>query len=325
MVIDPPWGGPQYSNKTVIRDLPLGKMALADLVLTLRSHCDLVALRLPLNYDVNALAQLVVLASPPPSFSETPFSLINTRVSSPASSLHEDWVKLSPARPHREDRDGGAAAMTSTHLSSSGQPERGDCVTEGRVMFPMSIRAGDASLSSSSFSMHSSSAEPGHVGHATSVSNVTYLEACTPQERPLPFRIMLDVSQFLIVCFPPRRESRLHFGLHMLDRVIARLNAWNIGHGRQHHPAFFDWEKQRWIPLSRWRGCRESTGRGVGECVVNVNLNEAEEEERLGQEVERAKYVGGEEGEEEEEGVDNNEELEVTLGADDEEEEEDDD
>jgi hypothetical protein len=34
------------------------------------------------------------------------------------------------------------------------------------------------------------------------------------------------------------------------------LNAWNAAHGLEHHPRFFDWEKDAWVPLSRWHGAR---------------------------------------------------------------------
>jgi hypothetical protein len=38
--------------------------------------------------------------------------------------------------------------------------------------------------------------------------------------------------------------------------LVGVLNAWNAAHGLEHHPRFFDWEKDAWVPLSRWHGAR---------------------------------------------------------------------
>lgn len=38
----------------------------------------------------------------------------------------------------------------------------------------------------------------------------------------------------------------------LVDAVVT----WNAAHGGEHHPRFFDWEKDAWVPLSRWHGAR---------------------------------------------------------------------
>lgn len=45
------------------------------------------------------------------------------------------------------------------------------------------------------------------------------------------------------------------FRLRHLDSIVDALCNWD-GQGRPHHTAFFDWESNRWIPLSRWKGCQ---------------------------------------------------------------------
>ncbi len=159
-MIDPPWGGPQYSAAASIDDLPMGDISLALLLDLLRDHCDIVALRLPLNFNIDKLSHGLVHPS-----------TASTRGESPG----DEWVKLS---------------------------------------------IGDEAA-----------------------------------ERALPFCVDFDVSRFFVVCFPPRPDSRVRLGTWTLDAMIANMNTWNGGLGRQHHPRFYDWEKDRWIPLSRWRGC----------------------------------------------------------------------
>jgi hypothetical protein len=182
VVIDPPWGGPQYSS-AVLPDLFMGETSLTELALQLRHHCDLVCVRLPLNYNADELVDRLLsaglafstVASPPAPDAVSP-SLGGS------ANMHEDWVRLAPSR-----------------------------------------RPGPADSDSDS-------------------------------NRPFIYRVDFDVSRLLIVCYPARARSRVRFSLGNLDAVIAAANAWNVSHGKQHHPAFFDWDKRRWVPLSRWHG-----------------------------------------------------------------------
>ena len=94
-----------------------------------------------------------------------------------------------------------------------------------------------------------------------------------PNERPLPFRLRLGhKATLLVVCFQATRArvhgiassegaragagSRLRFGLHNLDALVAALVGFDRAWACEHHPAFFDWEAQRWIRLKDWKGCK---------------------------------------------------------------------
>eukprot|EP00928_Gymnodinium_smaydae_P017051 TRINITY_DN16493_c0_g1_i1.p1 TRINITY_DN16493_c0_g1~~TRINITY_DN16493_c0_g1_i1.p1 ORF type:complete len:479 (+),score=52.42 TRINITY_DN16493_c0_g1_i1:55-1491(+) len=104
------------------------------------------------------------------------------------------------------------------------------------------------------------------------------------EDRPLVFRAVLGESALLGVACPPRDETnpalsetvdgkqytQLQFGLAKLDRIVANLLLWDEQWGglawsgsdggrRRGHgctTAFFDWDKDRWIKLSLWKGCR---------------------------------------------------------------------
>lgn len=54
------------------------------------------------------------------------------------------------------------------------------------------------------------------------------------------------------------------FRLGHLDALIEALRAWDGDAGRRHHTAFFDWEAERWVPLSRWKGCKPGLRRDAG-------------------------------------------------------------
>jgi hypothetical protein len=218
VVLDPPWGGPQYSAVAVIDDLPLGDWTLLDLTSSLRGYCDIIAIRLPLNYNIDRLAHHLVTQRP-----QDPPSPFDTRASSPAGGTQDgDWVALSPA-PNRLGRV--QSALSDSSLLPPAVPAPAPAALQRHALVPYG--AGEL-------------------------------------ERPLPFKIMYDVSQLLVVCFPPRPSSRMAFGLSVLDSVIAAVNDWNVHHGRQHHPSFYDWEKSRWIQLSRWRGCVDVVDSAAG-------------------------------------------------------------
>ena len=90
-------------------------------------------------------------------------------------------------------------------------------------------------------------------------------------DRPLPFTAEFGTRVLLLCLFPPgpsgsgaelegsRREAaaaRFAFPTRLLDSLVAGLRAWDEQHARQHRPRFFDWEKQRWIAVSRWLGAK---------------------------------------------------------------------
>eukprot|EP00928_Gymnodinium_smaydae_P070127 TRINITY_DN54052_c0_g1_i1.p1 TRINITY_DN54052_c0_g1~~TRINITY_DN54052_c0_g1_i1.p1 ORF type:complete len:455 (+),score=37.77 TRINITY_DN54052_c0_g1_i1:55-1419(+) len=83
-------------------------------------------------------------------------------------------------------------------------------------------------------------------------------------ERPMPFRLELgDCGILFMICLCSRGEScaasrnpSVGFRLSDLDGLVFALQAWDGERGSRHHAAFFDWEASRWIPLSRWRGCK---------------------------------------------------------------------
>jgi len=84
-------------------------------------------------------------------------------------------------------------------------------------------------------------------------------------ERAFPFVIEFGKTTLLLIAFPrdafappptaAAAAAAASFCNASLDRVIAALNAFSTTCGHRKHPRFFDWEKQRWINLSRWKGC----------------------------------------------------------------------
>jgi hypothetical protein len=110
--------------------------------------------------------------------------------------------------------------------------------------------------------------------------------------RPHPFRLQLERVVLLVLCLPSREEKEaarrkvlgldevsstasassssspsarapLHFTLHNLDSLIYTLHAYDTWHHGESSPSFFDWEKQRWIPTRRWKGCTGEKARKV--------------------------------------------------------------
>lgn len=84
-------------------------------------------------------------------------------------------------------------------------------------------------------------------------------------ERPMPFRIDLGSCGILfVVCVCGREacgaDSRSFlddgFRLADLDSLVHGLRRWDGEDGHRHRVAFFDWEACRWIPLTRWKGCK---------------------------------------------------------------------
>ena len=86
-------------------------------------------------------------------------------------------------------------------------------------------------------------------------------------DRVLPFRLAFGRRMLLLLlspqwgnavasCASTPRPAQRHFPTARLDAYVAALRAWNAEHAEEHHPRFFDWEKDAWIPLSRWKGAR---------------------------------------------------------------------
>jgi hypothetical protein len=100
-----------------------------------------------------------------------------------------------------------------------------------------------------------------------------FITACRPHDAPaadrvLPFRLAFGRRMLLLLLAPlwtdddmmdgaasPRLDRR-HFPTAQLDSYVAALRAWNAAHAEEHHPRFFDWEKDDWVPLSRWKGAK---------------------------------------------------------------------
>ena len=99
---------------------------------------------------------------------------------------------------------------------------------------------------------------------------VRHLTACRPgdeaaADRVLPFRLVFGRRVLLIFLAPAWRSSGPNFPTSGLDTYVAALRAWNTRHGEEHHPRFYDWEKDVWVPLSRWKGTKpvKRTGGGL--------------------------------------------------------------
>ena len=84
-------------------------------------------------------------------------------------------------------------------------------------------------------------------------------------DRPLPFRLQFGPKCFVMaICFPGDNlttvgdvsSSPFKFGLQNLDDLIYAMVCFDKRWKREHHPNFFDWEKQRWIRMRSWKGCK---------------------------------------------------------------------
>jgi len=58
--LDPPWGGTDYSEQDIVSDYSISGIVMHDVLRQLRFRCKMVALRLPLNYDIASLAASMV-------------------------------------------------------------------------------------------------------------------------------------------------------------------------------------------------------------------------------------------------------------------------
>lgn len=93
--------------------------------------------------------------------------------------------------------------------------------------------------------------------------------ACAPgadaaDDRPLPFRLEFGARVLLLFLSPAGRG--FGFPTRLLDDLVATVVAWNAERTKEHHPRFFDWEKDRWISLSRWLGARPAGGAAAQTC-----------------------------------------------------------
>ena len=81
-------------------------------------------------------------------------------------------------------------------------------------------------------------------------------------DRPLPFRAEFGARRLVLLLYPPAASSgaaqaqRFAFPTCLLDSLVAAAVAWNATFGAEHHVRFFDWEKDGWVPLSRWHGAK---------------------------------------------------------------------
>ena len=73
--------------------------------------------------------------------------------------------------------------------------------------------------------------------------------AAAIDERPHPFRIQIGArTVYLLVAYPP------YFQNADLDNAIYALRQFDLARGEVYHPRYFDWEKQRFISIKRWKG-----------------------------------------------------------------------
>ena len=81
-------------------------------------------------------------------------------------------------------------------------------------------------------------------------------------DRPLPFRAEFGARRLVLLLYPPAssadtaKTQRFAFPTALLDNLVAAAVAWNASFGAEHHVRFFDWEKDAWVPLSRWHGAK---------------------------------------------------------------------
>lgn len=82
-------------------------------------------------------------------------------------------------------------------------------------------------------------------------------------ERPFPFKITIGKRILFILCLPYTNEynttqqRQLLYNNSILDILINELNQYNILYHDEYKPCFFDYEKQRWISLHRWKGNKQ--------------------------------------------------------------------
>jgi hypothetical protein len=196
LYVDPPWRGPNYKELMAIDpELYLGDRTLPDICWDLyeRGACRIISMRLPFEYDADALARRMV--SIPPSLMDQakvvgcdinpfdvprpfPFRVLQGKL----------WLVVF-CLPSAEEKANAHAKIFGSNS------------TQGTVNSPSTHTAAAAASSSSSSS------------------------------------------------------PSLHFNLNNLDSLIYSLNGYNIWHNNECDPAFFDYEKCRWISTRRWRGC----------------------------------------------------------------------
>ena len=81
-------------------------------------------------------------------------------------------------------------------------------------------------------------------------------------DRPLPFRAEFGARRLVVLLYPLAASAdvvpaqRFAFPTALLDSLAAAAVAWNATFGAEHHVRFFDWEKDGWVPLSRWHGAK---------------------------------------------------------------------
>ena len=96
-----------------------------------------------------------------------------------------------------------------------------------------------------------------------------FITACRPHDgaaadRVLPFRLAFGRRMLLLLLAPlwpddvacGAATTRRYFPTAQLDAYVSALRGWNAVHAEEHHPRFWDWEKDVWIPLSRWKGAK---------------------------------------------------------------------
>ena len=101
-------------------------------------------------------------------------------------------------------------------------------------------------------------------------------------DRVLPFRLAFGRRMLLLLLAPlwpddtadgaaTTKHDRRYFPTAQLDAYVAALRGWNAAHAEEHHPRFWDWEKDVWIPLSRWKGAKPVQACGPEDvCAAHV-------------------------------------------------------
>lgn len=68
-------------------------------------------------------------------------------------------------------------------------------------------------------------------------------------ERPHPFRLQIDTRiALLLIAYPPYAQNC------NLDSIILSIKKFDISHGEEFHPKYYDWEKRSFVSLKRWKG-----------------------------------------------------------------------
>eukprot|EP00760_Papus_ankaliazontas_P016933 PhM_4_TR1694/c0_g1_i1/m.19038 len=86
-------------------------------------------------------------------------------------------------------------------------------------------------------------------------------------ERPFPFTLQFGASTTLLVIMPNAAELmvasqssaplRRYMRTCDLDSVVHSVHDWHVADGiHEHRPKFFDFEKDRWIELKKWKGTK---------------------------------------------------------------------